>query len=243
MPAPSHILAMPRDIADVVIASGDPARTKQLSGMLRDAKLVNSNRGFTTYTGYFGKIRITVATHGIGGPSAAIVFEELHMLGAKAIIRFGTAGALVRGLKIGDLVIPTGAAYRRGSLQEYVDDGPLPAVPDSRLTQDLVKACQEARLRPREGLVFSSDAFYTQDKTALEPWVKRGVIAVEMECATLFTVGSLRGFKTAALLVVSNSLVDKSQSDLALAKELKAFVTKGALALFDAVAGPKNKSR
>jgi 5'-methylthioadenosine phosphorylase len=236
VPTPAHILARPGDIAEVAVVSGDPARVEQLAKTLRDAKLVNSNRGFITYTGYHGEKRLTIATHGIGGPSTAIVVEELHMLGAKAIIRFGTAGGLVAGLRIGDFVVPTGAAYPRGSLTEYFEEGSLPAVPDFALTRELIESCDRAGLTHREGLVYSSDGFYTQDFVTLEPWVSRGVIAVEMECATLFTLGLLRGFRTAALLMLSNSLVNKSESDLAQAEKLRPFAGKGAAAIFDAVA-------
>ena len=83
---PYHIKARPEDIAARIIVAGDPARVEQVSGMLKDAKLVNTNRGFITYTGYYKDVPITVATHGIGAPSAAIVFEELVMLGAKAVV-------------------------------------------------------------------------------------------------------------------------------------------------------------
>jgi len=236
VPTPAHILARPGDIAEVAVVSGDPARVEQLSKMLREAKLVNSNRGFTTYTGYHGEKRITLATHGIGGPSTAIVAEELHMLGAKAIIRFGTAGGLVPGLGIGDFVVPTGAAYPQGSLTEYFEEGSLPAVPDFGLAQALIESCNRAGLRHREGLVYSSDAFYSQDFLTLEPWVSRGVIAVEMECATLFTLGLLRGFKAASLLMLSNSLVNRSEADLAQAEKLRPFAANGASAIFEAVA-------
>jgi 5'-methylthioadenosine phosphorylase len=242
MPLPAHILAGPEEIAEVAVISGDPARIEQLAKMLQNAKLVNSNRGFTTYTGHYGKKRITLATHGIGGPSTAIVVEELSMLGAKTIIRFGTAGGLVTGLGIGDFVIPTGAAYPKGSLLEYVPDGFLPAVPDLNLTHKLAETGRSAGLRVREGLVYSSDAFYTQDHASLEPWVRRGVLAVEMECATLFTLGLLRGLKTAALLMMSNSLVNKSEGDLAPAETLRPFVAKGALAVFETLAGPRAES-
>jgi 5'-methylthioadenosine phosphorylase len=232
VPTPAHILAGPGDIAALVVTAGDPARTEQLAHMLKEAKLVNTNRGFTTYTGYYGKSKVTVATHGIGGPSTAIVFEELRMLGAKTIVRFGTAGGLVPGLKIGDYVVPTGAAHPGGSLREYVREGFLPAVPDLGLTQSLVSECKRAGLSAREGLVYSSDAFYTQDLADLRPWVDKGVIAVEMECATLFTLGLVRGFKTASLLMLSNSLVEESESDLATADRLRPFVEKGASAIF-----------
>ena len=238
MPPPAHILAGPGDVADVAIISGDPARTEQLSQILREARLVNSNRGLTTYTGYFAEKRMTVATHGIGGPSAAIAIEELHMLGARTIIRFGTCGGLVAGLRTGDFVIPTGAAYSKGSVLSYVTDGFLPAVPDFRVTENLTRASRKAGLNFMEGLVYSSDAFYTQDISSLKRWVKRGVLAVEMECATLFTIGLIRGFKTGALLMMSNSLVNKAEADLAQAKKLEPFVSKGAKAIFEAVSRP-----
>jgi 5'-methylthioadenosine phosphorylase len=103
----------------------------------------------------------------------------------------------------------------------------------------LMQICKMARLKFREGLVYSSDSFYSQDLASLEPWIKRGVLAVEMECATLFTLGLLRGFKTAALLMLSNSLVNKSESELVPATELKPFAAKGAQAIFDTLAGPQ----
>ena len=158
------------------------------------------------------------------------------MLGVKTMVRFGTAGGLVPSLMIGDFLIPTGAAYSDGSLSAYLGDGSLPAVPDLELTSRLVRGFAKAGLSARQGLVFSSDAFYTQDLQVLEPWVKRGVIAVEMECATLFTLGLIRGFKAASLLMLSNSLVNKSEADLATADKLAPFAEKGARALFDTLA-------
>jgi len=95
MPKPLHILAKPEDIAPRVITSGDPARVKQLASYLEDARLVNENRGFLVYTGKYKGVDVTVATHMIGAPSAAIVFEELIMLGAKLIVRFGTCGGFL----------------------------------------------------------------------------------------------------------------------------------------------------
>jgi purine-nucleoside phosphorylase len=41
-----------------------------------------------------------------------------------------------------------------------------------------------------------------------ERWAGRGVLAVEMESAALFTVGALRGVQTGCLLTVSDVSVD-----------------------------------
>ncbi|WP_243679678.1 hypothetical protein [Vulcanisaeta souniana] len=71
-----------------------PERARQLSELLVSARLVNENRGgLITYTGKYNNVDVTVATHGIGAPSAAIVIEELISMGARFIIRLGTTGA------------------------------------------------------------------------------------------------------------------------------------------------------
>ena len=52
------------------------------------------NREYRVYNVRFEGAEMTVASHGIGGPGAAICFEELIQLGAKTIIRLGTCGSL-----------------------------------------------------------------------------------------------------------------------------------------------------
>lgn len=233
---PLHILAKPEDISERVVIAGDPARVKQLAHMLDEAKLVNENRGFLTYTGYYRGNRVTVATHGIGGPSAAIVIEELIMLGAKVMIRLGTAGGMVEGLKVGDVVIPYGAAHLDDALLDmYVGDGHLPAVPHPDVLNALIESANKLGLKYKLGVIFSSDAFYAEDPTFVKRWSSRGVIAVEMECATLFTLGLLRGIKTGALLVISDTLVKEPVKEMLTAEELKKYVEKAAEVVLDAV--------
>jgi 5'-methylthioadenosine phosphorylase len=234
-PHPVHLRIRPGEVSPLVVTAGDPARIEQLARILRDAKLVNTNRGFTAYTGTYGGKRITVATHGIGGPSSAVVFEELHMLGAEVIVRLGTAGGLIRGLVVGDLVVATGAAYNEGSLRMYVPDGTLPALPDLGLTTDILERCRAEGVKHLAGIVFSSDAFYAEDPAFVSRWSKRGVVAVEMECATLFTLGILRKFRTASVLVVSDSLAYKSRKKMVLAGSLTATVEKAAKIVLDAL--------
>jgi len=206
---PVHIQADKEDISPFVVTAGDPGRIKQLSSLLSNVVLVNENRGFLTYTGYWKNTRITVATHGIGGPSSAIVFEELKMLGAEVIVRLGTTGALTPSLNIGDIIIVLGAAYPRGHLEMYVPDGYIGAVPDFYVTKLLIETASKYGVNAKTGIVFSSDAFYTEDEKFVETWSSRNVISVEMECATLFALGLIRNFRTGAMLIVSNSLAKK----------------------------------
>lgn len=226
---PLHILAKPEEISERVIIAGDPARVKQVAQILNDTKLVNENRGFLTYTGYYKGTRITVATHGIGGPSAAIVIEELIMLGAKVIVRLGTAGGMTSDLKIGDIVIPYGVAYLNDALLKmYVKEGYLPAVPHPEVLFTIIESANELGLDYKLGVIFSSNAFYAEDEAFIKEWLSKGIIAVEMECATLFTLGLLRRIKTGALLVISDILVGRTTKEMATAKELKDYVKRAA---------------
>jgi 5'-methylthioadenosine phosphorylase len=203
---PYHILAKPGDIAERVLAVGDPGRADAIAReLLSGAALVNSNRGFNTYTGFFEGARVTVATHGIGGPSAAIVVEELKMLGAKLIVRLGTCGGLTEKVKVGDAVVALGAIYQPGGAPGMYAPGMCyPAVADPEVVVELERGLREEGFNVHRGIVASSDAFHAEEAN-LGAWSSVGAVAVEMECATIFTVARIRGVKAgAALLVIDN---------------------------------------
>jgi 5'-methylthioadenosine phosphorylase len=233
-PVPQHIKVQKGDIAERVLISGDPARTVQLSKYLRDTKLVNENRGFLTYTGYYDDKRLTICCHGVGGPSAAIVIEELIMFGAKSILRLGTCGGFLSPMKIGDLIIPTGAAYVGGALDQYLKGERISPVPDFAMTANLKDSANNSHVKCYMGPVFSSDAFYAEDPNFVSGWAEKGYIAVEMECATLFGLGMLRGVKTAAALLVSDNLA--KMQPMVDAQALKEYVDRVSKIAFDALA-------
>src|SRR5579884_3317018 len=200
MVSPQHIKAKEGEVAKRVIVSGDPARVRQLSSQLDNSRLVNENRGFLTYTGRYKGEEFTVACHGVGAPSAAVVIEEL--------IRLGSCGGLLKEMKIGDLIIPTGAAYISGTLHQYLRGEHISPVPDFELTRQLVDTSSELGIKHFVGPVFSSDAFHAEDPDFVAKWTGRGYIAVEMECATLFGLAMIRGIKAGSLLLVSDNLAE-----------------------------------
>jgi 5'-methylthioadenosine phosphorylase len=82
------------------------------------------------------------------------------------------------------------------------------------------------------GPVVSCDAFYTEEGF-VEKWVRRGMLAVDMETATLYILGQLKKLRTASVLLVSNSLV--KPTGFKLAHELEQYVRKVAQAVLDAL--------
>ena len=160
MPDPILICAKRKDIAPRVVTAGDPERTTQLASLLKDARVVNTNRGYITYSGYFNDKPVTIATHGIGGPLCSDSLRRDYGCWVRdLIVRLGTAGSMIRGLSRGDFIIATGAAHPGGSLRSYVPDGILPPVADIGLTSRLIENCRSQKLKFKAGLVFSSEAF------------------------------------------------------------------------------------
>lgn len=236
MRAPVHLRdAKPGDVASRVIVSGDPNRVDYLAWLLEDARLINAHRGLRVYTGNFKGVTYTIASHGIGAPSATIVLEELIMLGAKAIVRLGTCGSLKAEVKLGDIVIPTVAAHYPGGLYyQYMGEYACPpAAPTFDVLKGLVEEALSRKAKFHLGPIVSSDAFYAEDPGFAKRWRDRGVLAVEMECSALFTLGHVRGAKTGAILVVSDTLID---GDHATSEELREPIRESALIALNAMA-------
>lgn len=189
------------EVAERVLLPGDPQRALAVSQALLDQpKMMNARRGLWGYTGTAadGGL-VTVQSTGIGGPSAAIVAEELIDLGARTLVRIGTCGALVDGLPLGALLAVREAICEDGTSRALGAGERAEADPE--LTAALVDA---GRAEPVTAV--SSDVFYDSREGIQERWVAEGAQAVEMEAAALFTVARRRGVRAGCLLAVTDLL-------------------------------------
>lgn len=195
-----HILCEDKDISEYVILPGDPARVLKVGEFLDSYEEIAYNREFRTIRGYYKGVPITVTSTGIGGPSAAIAIEELISCGAKYLIRIGSAGAIQSNIKLGDLVICSAAVREDGTTNMYISPN-YPAVSDIKLTNLIINTCEELKYNYHYGLVRSHDSFYIDEEDEImEKWSSRNILASDMETASLFVVGQLRGVKTASIL-------------------------------------------
>lgn len=152
--------------------------------------------------GSFEGVDVAAVSTGIGGPSTAIAVEELARAGVTTMVRVGSAGGLDPDLGPGDLVIPSGVVREDGTSATYVDPR-YPAVPHPDVFRALVEAAARLGLRVRTGITRSHDSFYTDhEETVTAAWHRLGVLASDMETATLFVVGGLRGRKCGSVLNV-----------------------------------------
>jgi purine-nucleoside phosphorylase len=206
MTTPIHIRAQLGDVAPVVLLPGDPGRAMRVAERLDHPRCYNENRGLLGYNGTLQGTAVSVQTTGMGAPSAAIVVEELAMLGARTLIRIGTCGASRPEIQPTDLIVATAAWPLDGTTREYLGEetGPLPAT--DRVVRALIDACERTGVVHHEGPVATEDALYGVKPDWAKTWAPRGVLAQEMEASAIFAVASLRGLEAGCVLTVSNSV-------------------------------------
>ncbi len=205
MTSPIHIRAQPGDVARIVLLPGDPGRATRAAERLDDARCYNEFRGLLGYTGTYRGTPVSVQTTGMGGPSAAIVVEELAMLGAKTLIRIGTCGGTRPDIHPTDLIVATAACPLDGTSRQYLGGDPYAPAAAFRVVAALVEACRRGGVRHHAGLIATEDALYAVTPGWAETWSSRGVLAQEMEASVILTVAALRGLEAGCLLTVSNS--------------------------------------
>ena len=205
--SPVHVRAEPGAFAESVLLPGDPLRAKYIAeNFFEDARLVTEERGMLGYTGTYKGEPVSVQTTGMGCPSASIVAEELIQLGARNLLRVGTCGGYSRELQLGNLIVATSATPKDGTVSSLTRGVPYAPAAHFDIVHAAYHAGEDARRRTFVGPIVSADLFYdpTEDPAAL--WGDLGVLAVEMEAATIFTIAAMHGVRAGCLLTVSDTI-------------------------------------
>jgi uridine phosphorylase len=211
-----HVGLTQGEVGAYALVPGDPFRTKLIAEHLEGAEEKAWSREFRTFTGHVGDTRVSTCSSGIGGPSMAIAVEELGELGVHTFLRVGTCGGAQPGIRLGDLVIATGAVRSEGT-----PDGYVPREYPAMASHDVVTACVEAARAAgvpyHLGVIRSVDALYAdllpdrmprprELRAELEMWARAGIVANDMESSTLMVVSALRGWRAGVLLLCVDEL-------------------------------------
>jgi uridine phosphorylase len=185
-------------LAERVLLPGDPGRALQLAQVLLDddRRMFNHHRGLWGYTGTGADGRpLTIQSTGMGGPSAAIVLEELAAAGATCAVRVGTGTALNGDLALGDLVTADAVLGADGTSRAL-------GAPE-RQTLDPGLARRLGENAARTGLIVSTDLFYDPDAARSAAWEAGGALAVDLEAAALAAVAARHGLPFGCVLAVA----------------------------------------
>jgi uridine phosphorylase len=205
-----HLLVEEGDVRPTAIVPGDPGRVDRIAAQCSDAETVADNREYRVVNATYEGTPLTVCSTGIGGPSAAIAVEELARVGVDTFLRCGTTGALQSTIDIGDMVVATGAAKQEGTSKRY-EPAVYPAVPDYDCLSGLVAAAEARDEDVHVGPIVSDDAFYAETEAVVADWEAAGLLAVEMEAATLFALARRKGLRAGAICTVDGNLVEGTQ--------------------------------
>lgn len=200
-----HNSAKKGDIAKTVLMPGDPLRAKFIAeNYLENPVCYNEVRGMLGYTGIYKGIRISVQGSGMGMPSMAIYSHELfNEYDVDNIIRIGTAGALPDNINLRDIVIAMSASTNSNYASQYGLSGTYAPTASYKLLAEAVKSAESLNLNYHVGNVLSSDTFYDESGSLAE-WKKMGVLAVEMETASLYMNAVRSGKNALCILTVSD---------------------------------------
>ena len=142
----------------------------------------------------------------IGGPYAVLIAEQLATAGAQLIVGLTSAGRVSSELPLPCLVVVTSAIRDEGTSLHYLPAGEDIACPANDVAAVIERELTTTGWPVRAGKVWTTDAPYRETQTQLDHWAAQGVLAVEMQAASLFAFGSAKGVTVCSIAMVSNAV-------------------------------------
>ena len=204
-----HIAAKDGEIAESILLPGDPLRAKFVAENFLENPVQYTNvRNILGFTGTYKGKKVSVQGTGMGIPSISIYVNELFReYGVKRAIRIGTAGSINKDVRLRDLVLAMSACTDSGA--NNVRFGGRNYAPTAAFS--LLKTAFDSAIskgwQPKVGPVVSSDMFYTENPEEWKLWAKFGCLALEMECAELYTLAAKYNREALCILTISDSMI------------------------------------
>jgi len=148
---------------------------------------------------------ITIINFGMGSAMAATVMDLLTAIQPKAVLFLGKCGGLKKKTKIGDLILPIAAIRGEGTGELYVP-AEVPSLPSFRLQMALSTCIKKQSRDYWTGTVYTTNRRVWEHDKAFKTYLQKiRAMGIDMETATIFTVGFMNEIPRGALLLVSDS--------------------------------------
>jgi uridine phosphorylase len=204
---PQRMLAMlglkSDSLGRYALVPGPKERSDMIRGLLENPKKNFSFLDYEMHTGAYGGKTVTVGNGGRYAPDTAITTEILCAGGAEMLVRIGSCGSLQERVKVGDLVIVTGARRGEGTTEYYVAKN-FATVADPGIVGALERSAKEAGARYHRGSVFTTDALFQETPGLIHDLEGQGIAAIDMVTSAFLTIAQVRGKKAGAILAVSD---------------------------------------
>ena len=147
---------------------------------------------------------ITIINFGMGSPGAATVMDLLAAINPKAVLFLGKCGGLKKRNKIGDLILPIAAIRGEGTSNDYFPPE-VPALPAFALQKAISTTIRDYKVDYWTGTVYTTNRRVWEHDEVFKKYLEQvRAYAIDMETATIFTVGFYNKIPTGALLLVSD---------------------------------------
>src|ERR1043165_3324706 len=147
---------------------------------------------------------ISIVNFGMGSPTAATVMDLLTAISPKALLFLGKCGGLKKRNKLGDLILPIAAIRGEGTSDDYLPPE-VPALPAFALQKAVSTTIREHGVDYWTGVVYTTNRRVWEHDDEFKQYLQKiRAYAIDMETATIFTVGFFIKIPTGALLLVSD---------------------------------------
>ncbi|MEG0794961.1 MAG: AMP nucleosidase [Odoribacter sp.] len=147
---------------------------------------------------------ITLINFGMGSPNAATVIDLLSAIEVEAVLFIGKCGGLKDKHSVGDYILPIAAIKGEGTSDDYMPHE-VPALPAFSIQKACSKAIVHHNRQYYTGVVYTTNRrVWESDEQFKEYLIRTRAMAIDMETATIFTVGFANRIPVGALLLVSD---------------------------------------
>lgn len=147
---------------------------------------------------------ITIINFGMGSPGAATIMDLLSAVEPRAVLFLGKCGGLKKRNKIGDLILPIAAIRGEGTSNDYFP-AEVPAMPAFALQKAVSTTIRDYSVDYWTGTVYTTNRRVWEHDAEFKEYLQQiRAYAIDMETATIFTVGFYNKIPTGALLLVSD---------------------------------------
>ena len=196
----------PEDFQKQIILTNFQHYLDRFSVLCQDAYITEGSAMNAVHSPEMG---VSIIDFSIGSPNAALIIEILATAEPKAVLFLGLTGGLHRSLKVGDFILPTAAIRDEGSSKHFMPQQ-VPALPTFKIQKFVSQMLVESNLDYRTGVIHTTDyRFWEFDEVFKEQLYDERALAIEMETATLFSVGFASKVPIGALLLVSDVPLQK----------------------------------
>lgn len=147
---------------------------------------------------------ITMINFGMGSPNAATMMDLLGAIDPKGVLFLGKCGGLKKKNELGDLILPIAAIRGEGTSNDFFPPE-VPALPAFSLQKAVSTTIRNHNLDYWTGTVYTTNRRVWEHDAKFKKYLRKTrAMAIDMETATLFSVGFYNEIPTGALLLVSD---------------------------------------